>query len=221
VTTPNGYTPIYNGTFNADDRLVAPWFIPGWEVQNKVNIPANQSNLFGPGFPTNLSFVNITGNYFDSNSSGLAGYLTLMMSDNITVADTINSVTTYYRMPARLTGTMNQPTPYAYNQWGSGQLYLRAGFLDIEVFATDQTASGVTITTDSGNPLFYFVIEHFLGGRTYHIQVPTADAPGPVDIESLIVAGTVKPYKYDPVFPMSNMWTPEEPYNEIGPYSGF
>jgi hypothetical protein len=221
VTTPSSYFPSYNGTFNADDRLVAPWWIPGWTDQNPINIPANSNNLFGPGFPTNLAFVNITGNYFDSNSSGIAGYLTLMMSDGITVADTVNSVTSYYRMPARLTGTMNQPTPYAYNQWGSGQLYLRQGFLDIEVFATDQTASGVTITTDSGNALYYFVIEHFIGGRSYHIQVPASDSPGPVDIESLIVAGTVQPFKYDPVFPMSNMWTPEEPYNQIGPYSGF
>jgi len=221
VSTPNSFPPIYDGTYNADDPLVAPWWIPGWTNQNPKNILASTSNVFGPRFPTNLAFVNIVGNYFDSNSSGVPGYLTLMMSDNITVQDTVNSVTSYYRLPARLTGTTNNPTSFSLNQWGSGLLYLNLGYLNIEVFATDQTASGVTITTDSGNSLYYFVIEHFPGGRTYHIQVPASDSPGPVDIETLIVSGTVNPYKYDPVFPMSNMWTPEEEYNVIAPYSGY
>jgi hypothetical protein len=160
--------------------------------------------------------VNLTGNYFDANGSGLSGYVTLMMSSSITVTD--NSI--IYRLPQRLTGTMNQAMPFAFNNWGNGALYLRLGFLDIEVFATDQTSSGSTIVTDNGNALFYFVTEHWMGGRTFHIQVPSSNT-GPVDINSLIVPGTIGEYQYDPVFPMGNMWTPEDDtYNTVGPWTG-
>lgn len=208
MTTPNSYWPAYNGTYNADDDLVAPWWIPGWTAQNRTQaqfeITPGSGNVLGPGFPTNLAFVKITGAYFDGNSSGIPGFLTIMMSDSITVVDGSNS----FRMPQRLTGTMNQALPFAYNNWGNGQLFLRLGRLAIEVFATDQTASGSTITTDSGSPLTYWVTEHMLGGRTFQISVPSSDAPGPVDINSLIVAGSVQPYAYDPVNPMGNMLIP-------------
>lgn len=217
MTTPNSYALAYNGTFNADDPLRAPWWIPGWTSQHMISIPANNTSFVGPGFPTNLAFVNITGNYFDSNSSPLAGYITVMMSDNITVVDGANT----FRLPARYTGTMNQPLAFAYNNWGSQKLFLRLGQLNITVFATDQTASGSTVTTDRGGPLFYFVTEHWVGGRTFHIEVPSTDAGTAVDINSLIVPGTINEYKYDPVFPDGNMWTPEDDlYNTLGPYSG-
>lgn len=212
----NSYWPNYNGTYNASDDLVAPWWVPGWTSQNPININAGSGSILGPGFPTNLNFCQVTGEYFDTNSSGIAGFLTVQMSDNITVVDGDNT----FRLPQRLTGTMNQPMPFAYNNWGSGKLYVQLGHLNIELFCTDQTTSGSTITTDSGNDFFYFVTEHFLGGRTYHIKVPSASSPGPVDINSLIVAGTVKPYKYDPVFPMGDLWTPEESSTVIGKYTG-
>jgi hypothetical protein len=141
--------------------------------------------------------VNITGNYFDTNSSPLGGYITIMMSDNITVLDGGK----YYRLPKRYTGSMNQPLAFAYNNWGSQRLYMRFGQLNIQVFATDQTASGSTVMTDSGNTFFYWVTEHWLGGRRFQITVPSASAPGPVDINSLVVPGSVVSYKYDPVFP--------------------
>lgn len=219
MTTLNSYWPQYDGRANATDTLVQPWFVPGWESQNigADTVVAGNNNLFGPGFPSNLAFVNITGNYFDTNSSGLAGYMTIHMSDNITLVDGSNT----YRLPKRYTGTMNMSVPFAFNNWGSQRLYLRLGRLDILVFATDQTASGSTITTDSGNALFYFVTEHWLGGRTYHMQVPSTDANTTVDINSLIVPGTINPYRYDPVFPDGNMWTPEtDTYNTLDPYTG-
>lgn len=216
MTTP-AFVPSYNGTFNATDHLVAPWWVPGWTSQVPISINANNQNLLGPGFPSNLSFVNIQGNYFDTNGSGIGGFITVRMSTGITVVDGSNT----FRLPARLTGSMLQPVPFSFNNWGSGRLYVRLGFLNIEVFATDQTASGSTITTDTGIPLFYYVTEHWLDGRTYHIQVPSASAPGPVDINSLIVPGTIESYQYDPVFPSGNMWTPElDTFNTIAPYSG-
>lgn len=221
MTTPNSYAPVYNGTNNADDPLVTPWWIPGWTSQNadtaKYQKLANNGSFAGPGFPSNLAFVNITGNYFDTNSSPLAGYVTIMMSDNITVVD--NTIT--YRLPQRYTGTMNQPIAFAFNNFGNERLYLRLGQLNIQVFATDQTTSGSTVTTDSGNAFFYYVTEHFLGGRTYHIQVPSASAGTAVDINSLIVPGTIGEYKYDPVFPDGNVWMPDtDLYNTLDPYTG-
>lgn len=218
---PNSYAgEAYSGTYNWDDPLVAPWWIPGWTSQNReesqYELPANTGNPLNPFFPTNLAFVTITGDFFDSNSSGISGFFTLMMSSGITVEDNGS----YFRMPARLTGTMNNRLAFAYNNWGNGALFLWRGHLNIEVFATDQTASGSTIATDNGNPLFYFVTEHFMGGRTYHIQVPSSSSPGPVDIESLIVAGTIQEYKYDPVFPMGDMWTPDEDVYTTGKYTG-
>ncbi len=217
MTTPNSYAMAYNGTYNADDPLRAPWWIPGWTAQDKITILAGDTLTTGPGFPTNLAFVNVTGNYFDTNSSPLAGYVTVMMSDNITVVDNGNT----FRLPRRYTGTMNNPIAFAYNNWGSERLYTRLGQLNIFLFATDQTASSSTITTDSGNAFFYFVTEHWMGGRTFHIQVPSTDANETVDINSLIVPGTIEEYKYDPVFPDGNVWTPEDDlYNTLGPYSG-
>lgn len=205
MTTP-GYFPSYNGTFNADDNLVAAWWVPGWTAQA---IPADtevagSSGALGAPFPTNLVFVRLTGFFMDTNGSGAGGFLTFMMSDGITVQD--NNV--YYRMPQRLTGTMNQRLGFAYNNWGNGPLYLFRGILDVEVFATDQSTDGSTITTDSGQPFTYWVTEHMLGGRTYQITVASSDAPGPVDINSLIVPGTIQPYAYDPVNPMGNMLIP-------------
>lgn len=216
MTTPSSYWPSYNGTFNADDTLVAPWWVPGWTAQDKISIPAGSSNVLSPNFPTNLSFVRVTGQYSDPNSSGIPGFLTFQMSDSILV----NDGGKYFRLPQRLTGYMNQALAFAYNNWGNGVIYLRLGGLDVQLFATDQTTSGSTITTDSGNAFFYFVTEHFLGGRTYHIQVPSASSPGPVDINSLIVPGTVGEYKYDPVFPMGDLWTPDEEPTATGKYTG-
>lgn len=219
MTTPS-YGPSYNGTFNADDRLVAPWWIPGWTSQNADTAPyeilATPGNALGSNFPTNLAFVNVLANYSDPNSSGIPGFLTFQMSDSIVVED----AGSFYRLPRRLTGYMNQRTGFAYNNWGNGKIYLRFGRLNVELFATDQTASGSVIVTDSGNVFYYFVTEHFLGGRTYHIQVPSSNAGALVDINTLIVPGTVGEYKYDPVYPMGDLWTPDEEPGTTGYYTG-
>lgn len=208
MTTPNSYANAYTGTANITDRLVQPWFIPGWEAQNipQDTVVAPSPNFSGVNFPANLAFVNVTGNFVDPNSSGIGGFFTFMMSDSITVLDD----GTYYRLPKRLTGSMNQRLAFAYNNWGNGVIYMYLGRLDCLLFATDQTTSGSTITTDSGSPFCYWVTEHFLGGRQYQITVPSSDAGTSVDIETLIVTGTIRPYNFDPVFPMGDMWTPKD-----------
>lgn len=200
----NSYFPSYNGTYNQSDDLVAPWWIPGWTAQDKIAIDANSSSPLNPLFPTNLAFANVTGNFFDPNSSGIPGFITVMMSDSITVEDDGK----YYRLPQRLTGWTTYRFAFAYNNYGNGALYLFRGNLSIELFCTDQTASSSTITTDSGDPFTYWITEHWLGGRQYQITLPSSDANTSVDINSLIVAGSVQPYAYDPVDPMGNMPIP-------------
>jgi len=59
------------------------------------------------------------------------------------------------------------------------------------------------VTTDSGLPLTYHVVEHFLGGRIYDISVPTSAET--LDLSSLIIPGTTKKYKFDPVYPMGSV----------------
>lgn len=197
------YFPEYTGTYNADDDLVAPWWIPGWTSQNKVAEPAGETP-WTAGFPRNLSFTRVTAQYSDPSGSGTPGFLTVAMSEAVTVTDNGQS----YRLPARLTGVMSQRIGFAYANYGNGQLYLTGGHLDITLFCTDQAADGTVLVTDSGAPLSYWVTEHMLGGRTYQVQVPASTSPGPADITGLIVQGTVRPYAYDPVNPLGNLPVP-------------
>jgi len=68
---------------------------------------------------------------------------------------------------------------------------------------TLMTTQNSAIVTDSGNPLTYHVVEHFLGGQQYDIAIPDS-AVSPTDLRSLIVPGTIQPYAFDPVFPLAN-----------------
>ena len=115
------------------------------------------------------------------------------MSESITV--TSNSVT--YRLPARYAGRDASPFSGAINAWGSGKVYIRHGTMS----AVLMTTQNIAIVTDSGNPLTYHVVEHFLGGQQYDIAIPN-NAVSPVDIRSLIVSGSIQPYDFDPMFPM-------------------
>lgn len=188
-------TPSYNGTYNADDPLVAPWYLRGWTSQAipQDTVQATPGSFNAPPFPSNLVFVQVTGNYFDMDSNGLPGFLTLKMSDNITV----NDGGVYYRMPSRYAGRDNSAGAWGFNNWGNGKIYIRRGQMSVTLFATDNSF----LTTDSGQPLTYFVEEHFMGGQTYSITVPEATV-SPADIHTLIVAGTVGQYNYDPVNPL-------------------
>lgn len=188
-------TPAYNGTYNADDPLVAPWYLRGWTAQAipEDTIQVQPGSFNSPPFPSNLVFAQVTGNYFDMDSNALPGFLTLKMSDNITVNDS----GVYYRMPSRYAGRDSSVNAFSFNNWGSGKIYIWRGQMSVTLFATDNA----DLTTDSGQPLTYYVEEHFMGGRTFSITVPEASV-SPVDINSLIVAGTVGQYNYDPANPL-------------------
>lgn len=193
----------YEGVNNADDPLVQPWYIPGWTSQDAAadSILAPVPGANPDGFPISLVFAEVTGLFYDGNGSPLGGFVTVLPSDNVTL--TTGGVT--YRIPARL-ATQSGGAGYngfTWANWGSGTIYLQYGRLRAGLLCTDNAG----MTTDSGNPLTYYVTEHFTGGRSYQITVPS-DSVSPVDINSLIVTGTVCPYKYDPVWPMGNMLQP-------------
>ena len=200
MTTP----APYNGTNNADDPLVTPWFIPGWTAQEipqdtiqavgSIGGGENPSASFAPQpLPTFLQYVQVASPYFDMDGNPLPGFVTFLMSDNITLS--WNGLT--YRLPARYAGRDNTLTPGGQNNWGSGRVYIRRGLMSATLFATDNS----TLVTDSGNPLTYHVIEHFLGGQQFDISVPAATV-SPADLRSLIVSDSIAPYDFDPVNPL-------------------
>lgn len=197
--------PPGGGTYNADDPLIAPWYIPGWTVQHETGISAAPGSTSAPWFPPGLAPVRVTGSWTDMSGEPLGGYLTLMPSESATYTDTATGRT--WRLPARPSGIMN-PAGYgmylSWNQMGDGVLYLTGGRLDALVFPTDSPG----LATDSGAALAYYVTEHMLAGRQYQITVPSSST-SPADINSLIVAGTVTPYQYDPVNPAGNAVPPQ------------
>lgn len=201
--------PIYNGTDYQNQPLVDAWWTRGWTAQTgefstmpaandefiqPKYVPAAQPGTF-PNFPSNLAAVNVAASYFDMDGSPLPGFLTFQMSDSVTLQDPTG---TYFRLPQRYAGNQNDGSSFAINNFGSGKIYIWKGLLQALLFATDNPG----ITTDSGGPFVWNVVEHFLGGRTFRITVPSASAPGPVDINTLIVAGSIQPGDFDPASPL-------------------
>lgn len=209
--------PSYNGTDNLNQPNVDAWWTRGWTAQTgqydtepssqDIFIPSDDMIASQPGqtpsFPSNLLSVNVTGVYYDMDGNPLPGYLTFLMSDSVTVQDPTGS---YYRMPARYAGRMANGSAFAQNNWGNGRIYIWQGFVSVLLFQTDSSF----MTTDSGNPLYWFVQEHYLGGAQYFIICPGM-SESPVDIHTLIVPGTVTSYDYDPVSPLGNGTMPAVP----------
>lgn len=194
-------TPLNNGANNQTDPLVTPWNIRAWTAQA---IPAdtiavaNDINAPAP-LPANLTYVQVTAQYLDFDNNGLSGFLTFMMSESITVVS--NGVT--YRLAARPAGRDDMTNTFGMNNFGSGRIYIRNGRMSV----TLMTTQNVAIVTDSGSPLTYHVVEHFLGGQQFDISIPSS-AVSPVDLRSLVVSGSIKEYGYDPMFPIGNEEAP-------------
>lgn len=189
--------PNYDGTYNADDRLVAPWYIEGWTSQQAAADSIQVTpEPFGPSpLPGTLVDVQVTGEYFDFDRNPLSGFLTFLMNDSFTLTSNSKS----YRMPARYAGRDNSFYPGGQNNYGSGRIFIRGGQMSVTLFATDNA----NITTDSGNPLTYHVVEHFLGGQQFDISVPEVSV-SPADLYSLMVANSAAPYAFDPASPLTN-----------------
>lgn len=193
--------PQYNGTDYQNQPLVDAWWTRGWTAQNDAYIPAVQPSAT-PNFPSNLISVELTHNYFDPDGNPLPGYLTFLMSDNITISDS----GTVFTMPARYAGRQADGSSFAQNNFGNGKIYIWKGQVAVSLFQTDSSF----MTTQSGNPLFWYVQEHYLGGSQFFITVPGASAPS-ADLYSLIVAGTQKPFDYDPINPAGDGYMPTVP----------
>lgn len=198
-------TPINNGTNNFDDPLVQPWYIEGWTAQGVTNdtIQAVTGLLTAPApLPVNLVYAVVTAMYIDMDSNPLSGFLTFQLSEGFSVVS--GGVT--YRLPAdRLAGRDNTQNALGMSNFGTGKIYIRRGLMSVTLMTTSNPA----IATDSGNPLSYHVTEHFIGGQQYDITISDAEV-SPVDLRSLVVAGSVKPFDFDPAFPLG-MYT----YNPI------
>ena len=174
--------PAYLGVDYSNQPLVPAWYTLGLTSQNPDYQVAPQSGLFANGLPADQLYVQVKANYFDGNGNPLAGYLTFEQSDSVTVSEN----GTFWRLPQRFTGDVPSGDWWGYNNLGSGRIYIYYGLLNLYLMATDNPNS----LTDSGNPLVYHVREYFQYGRMYDITVPGASA-SPVDINSLIVPGTV------------------------------
>lgn len=200
--------PPYAGVDTYGQPLVDAWWTPGWNAQTKDYLVAPSPNGDLPGAPA-LTYVQVTGSFWDEDGSPLSGFMTFQPSDSSTITANGNT----WRLPARLAGTTTiSPyfTGWGWHQDSSGSIYLFRGRLVVNLMATD--ISG--LVTDGGQPLTYTVIEHWLGGRKYSISVASADSGESQDISSLIVAGSVEPYPYDPSAPLqdqSALTTPTTP----------
>jgi hypothetical protein len=191
--------PPYAGIDTYGQPLVDAWWTKGWTSQNPDYLVAPSPNGIFPGAP-NVTYVNVTHPYFDFDGSPLGGFLTFMPASN---ASLTQSGTTW-RLPQRLSGTTTFGPYYSgfgWHQDSSGSIYLQRGELFVKLMQTD--ASG--LVTDSGLALTYLVIEHFEGGRKFQISVPGASS-NPVDLDSLIIPGTLETYVFDPTNVLADEW---------------
>lgn len=153
------------------------WWTPGWTAQNQSYIPVPPNQFLEQGFPPGITYVTVSGNYFDLDANPLSGFFTFWPSSAITI--TVSGGTTTF--PQRLAG--QNMTFQGINQFGSGKVYLWNGQLSVNLLATDNA--------NMTPPFFtYHVTENFFEGRQYDITVPSAST-SPVDINSLIVPGSI------------------------------
>lgn len=160
--------------------LYDAWWTRGWTSQNDsyIQVPSNQFSA--AGFPSNLTYINVVGNFYDSNADPLSGFFTFWPSSALTFNQ--SGQITY--MPQRYSGT-NQ-TLLGLNQRGDGKIYITKGQLWVTLLASDNANMFPATFT-------YHVKEHWFKGQQYDIFVPSADLSVSVDIHNLIIPGSLKP----------------------------
>lgn len=159
------------------------WWTPGWTAQNQSYIPVPPNQFQQQGFPPNLIYINIIGNYFDTDGNGTTGYLTFWPSSSLTISETGGYVTLEQRFAGQNENIIGM------NTWGNGKIYLWNGQLAVALLATDQP--NVTMVPSAFS---YHVVEKFAGGREYDITIPSAKSVNNVtgtDINTLIVPGSI------------------------------
>lgn len=143
----------------ASDEFLNPWYVPGWTVQNPIWVPEPEEYLYAP-FPPQLKTIKVSGEFFTTGRRPLSGYLTFEPSVN--KIDYVSVDGDNFSIRKRIT-----------------KEYLDKGNLNVTLLATDN--EGTTPATFT-----YHVVEHFLGGTEYDINVPK-DSVDRVDITELII----------------------------------
>jgi hypothetical protein len=193
--------------------ILPAWYVHGWTAQNQLtaNLPAPPNPNVPNTFPADQVFTVLQQSYADGDANPLGGYLTFWPSEPYTITEGGQS----WRIPQRLCGTMTWPSvdvgtsPYAFSLEGSGRIFIWQSQLVVLLL----NPANPHVTTDSGDPLTYHVIEHFRGGRQYDIAFDQDTPQGAyiygTDTQgSLIVEGSVKPFQFDPLDPMGDMLPP-------------
>lgn len=185
------------------EPLMDAWSVPGLTAQHPVYPIVGTSLPFSVNFADDISFVEVTSQYFDAAMNPIGGYLTFQPSADLIIKEEGQT----WRIPARLAGfaPFGMSTgPWNYNMQNSGRNYIQFGKLDVMLMATDlvQGLAAVTpyanpelaITPPAGHAFVYVVEEHFnIPGLTYQITVPAVDTGVATGIGSLIIPGTVSP----------------------------
>ena len=155
--------------------LIDAWWTPAWTAQNDSYIVTPFNPFTEPGFPTGLTYVEVTKNYFDFDGNPLSGYLTFYPSSPLTVTSGSTTAT----FPQRFAG--QNLSPIGLNEFGSGKIHLYYGQMRVSLLATDSTGISPSSFT-------YHVKEHFLDGLEYDISVPKLTTP--VSLDSLVIPGS-------------------------------
>src|SRR5581483_2564830 len=186
------------------EHITPPWYTRGFAYAGMtpeafLPAPVNPALPAAP-FPADQALVKVSQYYFDADRNPVSGYLTFWPSSGFTIEE---DGTSWY-IPQRLCGTQTWPAvqagqaPWAWSADTTGKIYIWLGLMTVLLYATDNPS----VTTDDGGQLTYHVAEHFPGGRQYEIQVPQ-DLSG--DLASCVIPETVRPHKYDPLYPMGVM----------------
>lgn len=175
---------VFNpGTDTFNQPLRDAWWTPGWTAQNQSYIPVPPNQFQQQGFPPSLVYVNVIGNYFDTDGNGTSGFLTFWPSSSLTITETGG----YAVLEQRFAG--QNENIIGMNTLGNGKIYLWNGQLAVALLATDQPS-----VTMSPSSFSYHVKENFIGGREYDISLPSTAAASNTtgtDINTLIVPGSI------------------------------
>lgn len=183
------------------EHIIPPWYTQGFAYagmtpETFLPAPPVSSNPAAP-FPPDQVLVKVTQYYADADRNPLSGFLTFWPSTGFTITE--NAVS--WRVPQRLCGTETWPgldagtAPWSWSTASTGKIFIWLGLMTALLYATDNP----DISTDDGGALTYRVAEHFQGGRQYDIAVPQGLTG---DLTSCIIPETVRPFRYDPLYPM-------------------
>jgi hypothetical protein len=192
--------PGYSGNIDDSDLPLLPWwYISGITAQNVATATLSAPNQRTQNqLPSDLTYVTVTGNYVDGGGNWLGGYVTFEQSNDLLYGPD-PSTGLYYRIPARLTGSVPIANTLGFNWDGSGRVYIQFGTLTVNLLATDTTPVVIQVPyANTQVPGYvaptgwvYHVKEYFQDGMEYDIAPTISQATTGADINSLIIPNTL------------------------------